>query len=350
MYVHDLAVQLMRNGHTPIVYSPLLGPLAESLARQSTPVVDSLGKIQAAPDIIHGHHALETMAAVLHFPSTPAVFVCHDFDAWHDTPPSFPRIHRYIAVDATCRERLMLVHGINSERISVLQNSVDLDRLSLRSPLPEQPTRALVFSNYASFRSIRPIRKACNKAGVTLDVMGAGVKALCHHPEDLLPQYDLVFAKGRCAREAIATGCAVIACDVYGMGGLVTSDRIDDFMSGRRFQQQSQDAEQLYREILRYDPTDARRTSELLRETTNANKLFPQLLDLYEDVIAEQEHYVPGSAVSESRAAGEFLQWWASQRRQLLRSQAQRRHPAAVLSRLLRSASERVARVWNRIA
>ena len=41
-------------------------------------------------------------------------------------------------------------------------------------------------------------------------------------PELLLSQFDLVFAVGRSAIEAMASGCAVIVADRYGLGGLVT--------------------------------------------------------------------------------------------------------------------------------
>ena len=38
--------------------------------------------------------------------------------------------------------------------------------------------------------------------------------------------YDLVFAKGRCALEAAAVGAAVILCDIQGLGRMVTSETV----------------------------------------------------------------------------------------------------------------------------
>lgn len=348
VYVEELAIQLRRVGHTPILYSPTLGPLAEQLARRSIPVVDSLASITHSPDVIHGHHAMETMAALLHFPEAPGVFVCHDFDAWHDTPPRFPRLYRYLPVDATCGERLTLVHGIDAQRIEVVQNSVDLQRFQQRAVIPARPRRGLVFSNYASYASMRPIQNACRKAEIELDAVGAGIKTACDKPEELLPRYDLVFAKGRCAREAIACGCAVIVCDVYGAGGLVTPDRLNDFLSGRRFQQQPSGAEQLYRQIQLYDPEATRETSNRLREAISSEVVFDQLLTVYRDVI-EQHHDREVSrvadAAAELRAAAEFIEWWSGQKRRLIKAQARRRRPDQVAIRLFRSASERAARL-----
>jgi hypothetical protein len=71
MYVRDLALALMKRGHFPVAYSPILGSVAAELSEATVPVISDLGALGVAPDIIHGHHHLETMAALLHFPETP---------------------------------------------------------------------------------------------------------------------------------------------------------------------------------------------------------------------------------------------------------------------------------------
>ena len=65
-----------------------------------------------APDVIHGHHHMETMTALLHFPGVPAIQFCHSWTLWEEMPAKFPRILRYVPVDHTCRDRLILQHGI----------------------------------------------------------------------------------------------------------------------------------------------------------------------------------------------------------------------------------------------
>jgi len=52
--------------------------------------------------------------------------------------------------------------------------------------------------------------------------VAAIIGATFEQPEEVLPNYDLVFAVGRAAIEAMAIGCAVIVADAYGLGGLVT--------------------------------------------------------------------------------------------------------------------------------
>jgi hypothetical protein len=81
--------------------------------------VDDLRTITAPIDIIHGDSAVETMAALLHFRGTPAIFVCHGWEVSRHIAPSFPRILRYIAVDDTCADRLLTRDGIACDTVSV---------------------------------------------------------------------------------------------------------------------------------------------------------------------------------------------------------------------------------------
>jgi hypothetical protein len=73
MYVRDVAKGLLLRGHTPIVYSPRLGPLARELSLDTVAVVDDLNQLAEPPDVIHGQHTLESAIALLHFPQTPAM-------------------------------------------------------------------------------------------------------------------------------------------------------------------------------------------------------------------------------------------------------------------------------------
>src|SRR5437764_10996660 len=108
VFVRDLAVGLLRRGHTPVVYAPGPGELAGEIARAGVAVVEDLAALSVPPDLIHGQHHPEAVTALLRFPGAPALFVCHDRLAWHDRPPRFGRVRRYVAVDDTCRHRLPL--------------------------------------------------------------------------------------------------------------------------------------------------------------------------------------------------------------------------------------------------
>lgn len=312
-YVRDLALGLLRKGHRPIVYAPDLGPIAEELRRATIPVVDNLNAVATKPDVIHGNHNTETITALLHFEKVPAVFYCHSWTDWISSPPSHPRILAYVAVDDTCRDRLVLESGIREDRVRVRLHGVDLDRFKPREPLPVKPKRALVFSNTASpVTHLNAVRDACRRTGIEVDVAGAAMKTTVVAPESLLGNYDLVFAKARCALEALAVGTAVILCDSAGSGPLVTTaelERLQRLNFGIRTLGENSHADLLAREISRYDPIDATEVSRRIRSTSDLTSVIDDTIDLYRDVIAEFRQRPPSTANEENRAAAEHLRW-----------------------------------------
>lgn len=293
-YVRDLATALMKHGHFPVAYSPLLGSVAEELTRATVPVIDDLMALNEPPDVIHGHHHLETMTAALRFPNTPVIFACHGWSPWEERPPVFPTILRYVAVDDLCRERLLTTPGIPPANISVIYNFVDLDRFKQRTQWRETPTSALIFSNYA--RNDDPqtgvIKAACGRAGIErVDVIGMSVGNSIAEPEHILGEYDVVFAKARCALEAMASGAAVIVADFAGLAGLVTTADVERMRSlnfGVRTMQAADVTEDnLLRELQRYDHDDARRVSDWIRPQADMSFAVAKWLSIYRDVISE---------------------------------------------------------------
>ena len=293
LYVYELATNLLQRGHTPIVYSPKLGALALELRDATVPVVDNLDAIGARPDLIHGQHHVETMTALLRFSDTPAIFFCHGWLPWEETPPRHPRILRYVAVDDTCRDRLVFEHAIPDERVTVILNSVDMDEFVPRSPLPVKPARALIFSNKASDSTHLPaVQEACNRTQLTLDVIGLDSGNVAARPQDLLGQYDIVFAKARCALEALALGSAVVLCDSVGAGPMVTTGemvRLRQLNFGVRTLRGSLDPEGLVREIARYDRDDAAEVSRRIRTSAGRKSAIDQILALYNETLEEFE-------------------------------------------------------------
>jgi hypothetical protein len=320
VWIKDAALELRRRGLDPVVYSPVLGEIAEEIRAGGVPVVDDLDDLVAVggpPDVIHGHHHPQALEALLRFPGTPALFVSHDATAWHDSAPLFPRIYRYVAVDEANRDRL-LAEGAPEERIRLLSNWVDLERFRPRpEPLPEHPRRALVFSNYAREDSHLPaVREACRRAGLELDVVGSGVGRSVRDPEAILGGYDLVFAKARAALEALAVGAAVVLCDYRGLGPLVTSDRLDHLRRnnlGLRTLTERATPEAVLREIQRYDPRDAAEVSSRVRETAGLEAAIDRLIGLYEEVLEASGSASPDPE-AELRAASAYIRRWAGPR------------------------------------
>jgi Glycosyltransferase Family 4 len=311
LYVRDVAIALLRLGHRPVTYSRTLGPVADDLRLATVPVVDDLSHVGEPPDIIHGHHNLETMTALAHFPATPAVFVCHGSLPWEEAPPPAPRIVRYVAVDEACRDRLVFQHGIRPDRIELVLNFVDLERFRPRSPLPDRPQRAIVFSNHATDGTSLPaIRAACEAESIEVDVAGAGSGRVLDRPEDVLGNYDLVFARARAALEAMAIGTAVIACDFAGLGGFVTPERFDEWRKinfGLRCLRRPLDRHEIRQEIRAYDPSAAAVVSRRVRCEAGLDDAIPRIVRIYLQVLEEWRARPAVDPVADSAAMAAYL-------------------------------------------
>lgn len=294
LYVRDIALALLRRGHQPMAYSTRLGAIADELHAATIPVIDDLRLLTVEPDIIHGQHHLDAMTAMLHFPQTPAVYFCHGWLPWEEMAPHFPTIQRYVAVDDLCRERLQCVHGISPEQIRMIRNFVDLQRFTPRSDLPVTPRRAVVFSNYISENGCLGIlRQACAARGIELDAIGFSAGRSEARPEQMLGQYDIVFAKARCALEALACGTALIACDAAGLGGMVMPGNYEKFRAlnfGIRTLRDPITVETVTRELDRYDAVGAREVAQRARLEAGMEQAIDQIVDVYLEAIDASYH------------------------------------------------------------
>jgi hypothetical protein len=238
------------------------------------------------------------MMALLHFADVPAVYVCHDWYGQNAFAPRFPRILRFVAVDVTCQDRLVCEDGVDESRVRLIPNSVDLDRFTQRSPLPARPQRALVFSNYTSENPhLTALRRACAKHDIQLDVIGELMDSAVDNPEEVLKNFDIVFAKGRAALEALAVGCAVIIYSgVRFLGPMVQARDVDRLLPlnfGIRAMGNELTPEELAAraeaELARYDPLDAGRATSLARSRASQEIAMQTIGELCEEVIAEYE-------------------------------------------------------------
>lgn len=255
--VRDLAFALRALGHRPIVYSPHLGPIAAELRAAGFLVVAGLDEPVPRIDVIHGHHLPTTVAAMARWPDTPAVFVCHDFVAWHDRPPLFPAVRRYVAVDETVGSRLQR-EGAPRSRTSVVLNQPDLARFVPGPALPGRPRRALAFAK--NHGHIDAIARACEVREIGLEVVGHAVGRIIPSPEQALHEVDLVFTSALSALEAMASGRGVIACDGRGLAGWISPERYERWRRlnfGLATLQAPVTVDRVLDEIDRYDAEEA---------------------------------------------------------------------------------------------
>lgn len=283
----DLALALKRAGHAPTVYSPHTGAIAEELRAAGVPVVEDIAEVAEAPDVIHGHHVIQTGIAAARFADTPAVFVCHDAVAWHDAPPRLPNVRAFVGVSGRCAGRL-IADGAPVEAVSVIPNGVDTDRFPPGGPLPRKPRTALAFARTQAH--LPAVIAACEARGIRLDIVGSAVGRIEASPETLTPNYDLVFASGLTALEAIACLRPVVVCDGRGLAGMATPEnypsmRAENF--GLALLDKPLTAETLGAEIDRYDPLAAAALGVKVRREAGLDAWAAAWTGLYGRLIAD---------------------------------------------------------------
>lgn len=298
LFLWDLARGLKRRGHDVGVFSPRLGTLAEAFCREGIPVWDNPQAIEGVPDLLHCQHALESWRLLAAFPNTPAIYVCHDAKVWFDSPPPPSLVSRYVAVDTYCRERMVRESGCLTDFVEVIHNGADLQKFRQKEAITPQPRRALLFvSESSESRHVHCVRAVCRTLGLPLDEIGGAVGKKVPDPENLLPQYDLVFGKARCALEAMACGCAAILVGPEGIGSMVMPADFDVMRArnfGRSLLRPSFDEQLLAAEVRRYDPTAVAEVCRLVRARCGVEFMVDAFERLYTDILKNpQGHTLP---------------------------------------------------------
>jgi hypothetical protein len=289
VYIRDLAILFHKRGIFVEVYSPELGELAEEIRKEGINVTDSPENLKFIPDIIHGHHFIPTLDVMLRFTNVPVIYFLHDRTFHPDTPPLHSRIIKYVAVDYNCLDRLVSDNGIAENITSVIYNWVDLSRFKLRKKFAKKPSRALVFSNYASKDNFfQVIREACEQAGLKLDVIGQGFGNHLKHPEEVLGSYDIIFAKAKAAMESLATGAGVIVCDYRGLAEMVNSANFSSFRKynfGMKTMTRPFETDLIVNEINKYNAEENLCVAELIRKEASFNETADKILEAYHETI-----------------------------------------------------------------
>lgn len=225
LVVYETALNLQKAGHRPIVFSPLVGEVANLLVRSGVPVVNDISVVQFEPDVIHAQHHLASMIAALRFPRTPVVSFCHGWLPWVEKPIATPNVVAYVAVSELTRERIITTKGTKGRPVHLIRNWFD-PSFELSCPVSPSIGRALIYNNSVNSHStlFKFCEDACSSMGISLDIVGRESGRVSSQPHLLLPGYDLVFAVGRSAIESLASGRPTILADTHGVFGLVTPE------------------------------------------------------------------------------------------------------------------------------
>lgn len=283
----DLAVEMRRRGHECVIYTHAKGMIADWLADNGFYVTDSIASVAGPFDVIHGHHSTVAGIAAIRFPNVPAIFVCHDFTAWHDAPPKLRNFTHFVAIGPTSAQRLAQ-NGVPPERMTVIPNGVDQDRFRPGPPLPDKCGRALAFCK--SKKMVKPIKDACRRRGIIVDFAGYGAGNPIEDPERVMPTYDdLIFCSGLTAREALCCRRAVICCDDRGLGGMVSLHSLKEWDNnlGLRVLTKVPTTENFVREIDRYNSADATRAADAFAAGCSMTDCARLYEEVYGAAIAE---------------------------------------------------------------
>src|SRR5271166_5240404 len=98
MITIELANELSRRGHEVAVFSPRIGFPAKLMEPNAVWARSRLSEIPWQPDIIHGHHHLQAMAALSYFADTPAIYCSHGITPWPERVPIHDRIRKYVVM------------------------------------------------------------------------------------------------------------------------------------------------------------------------------------------------------------------------------------------------------------
>jgi hypothetical protein len=305
----DLARALRRRGHTVRALSLPIGEIRHSVAGPDLPVVFDLADLDIRPDIIHAQHFHDAVPVIAGLLGVPAIFHCHG-GGHFDTPPKHPRIYRYFTMTETLAARLAVETGIPRSDVDVIPNAVDLIRFAtFRTPRP-LAERALIYGN-----TIRPnyivsvIEEAVAMRGLALDRVGRRIGLEITNPEAVLPGYDIVFASGKSAIDALASGCAVIVVGLQGCGEMVREGNFDKLRAANftiPVNSPRPVAARVSAEIARYDPESAASVTRRIRREADIELTVGRVERIYQHVIETHAHK-PQDPGAENKSLGRYL-------------------------------------------
>ena len=227
-FIRDLARGLQKLGHYVMAYGSDPRQGRRLVERDSISVATDLERLPVRPDIIHARHHLDAMTAIAALPGVPVVHHCIG-PAWSTVLPVHPRIHRYIAPATGIANWIARQGPIPRDRIDLVHSAVDPLRLASTARPAASPERLLVYDDQMLPDSpiVPAIKAAADGLGLSVELAGRRLGRVFGNAGTRLPDYDIVFARGRAAIEAIACGCAVVVVSHDRCGEMVDEGNFD---------------------------------------------------------------------------------------------------------------------------
>ena len=308
--LHTLEVveALAARGHEVVIYAGEIGSLGRGFQKSAgIRVVSDPRDCPWTPDVIHGMHRIHALKALMAFPQTPSLLHTHGFVPVLEKPFLHPRILRYLVVSRGLIKHWSDGLGIPQDKIEFFPNHVDLRKFHFRGTAPQLPTRALLFSNGRFTEDqITLLKSACNSKGIAFEAMGRCVGNQVDNPEHIIPKYDLVFAVGRSALEAVAVGCGVVPVHGEMAEEMILPENYERFrsqnMAIRILNHKKLSEEWIREQLARWNPDHVMEVTKLVRKTSSLHAAVERLEVVYNEVIRAQKE-TPRASLEEEIAA-----------------------------------------------
>ena len=250
-YAYTLIKELhSRKDITVHAFSKSLGVIANKLNQEGIKVISTVGDDY---DLILSSHNSTTPFILKN--KGLKIQTCHGVYPALEQPAN--GLDRYISISEEVQKHLT-VKGKESE---IIFNGVDCNRFKPVNPLNDEVKSILSLSHSEELNNT--LKVICSKLGITLTCLNK-YRNPVFHVEEMMNRADMVITLGRGAYEAMACGRNVMILDKRPYikkpplgDGLIDGDNVNDFMKNNcsgRFSNRIFNAEDIEKEILRYDP------------------------------------------------------------------------------------------------
>ena len=222
LWTSDVAKFMVGQGIPVLAYSSVLGNVSDAMIAAGVRATSSIEDvIDFAPTILHVNHfrAAEELIGRLNG-SAAVINMIHGLLP-RPGMPGYAGVDCYACASIASKAKTHRLTGVPWDAIELHPNFFDEERFrAVRNP--GHSGKALLFSSKTPPDHRERLRRILAPLGFFLDHIGYGAQSTSE-PEKLLPRYEVVFATGRSAIEAVASGCRVILWDCGIVGPIVVS-------------------------------------------------------------------------------------------------------------------------------
>lgn len=307
LFALEIGMAFKARGHAVCIFSPLGGELADVAEAAGLSFVRDPADCPFVPDVIHGQHHLETMAALTRWQGVPGIYYLHGATPWEEHPPKHPRLRKYLGTSPRFNWWIARECGVPAEEVGTVRNFFDPLRFSNVRAAGLRTHRAAVFHNTMDPKGkpFAAIQQACATFGLQLHGIGTLFGNTTAQPEVDLLNYDVIFAGGRSAIEAMACGCTVIPVTKEQAERRIHPEIYDE-MADRNFTAEINaphiTSAQILTELQAMDSAESAAVTARIRSEATLDRAVEYLLHHYQEAIQ-----TPANPEDESACMSAYL-------------------------------------------